>query len=176
MSTFFNFIYNYNNTRQFAFVKQKIADVRIYPISAQDALDGRIGVCDDPSENEKMTAEVAALKENGVIPTLAILRVGERPDDLSYETGAMKRCAAVGVEVRNVVLPADVCQEDFDAALEQLNTDDSVHGILMFRPLPKQLDSERARQMLNPSKASSDGSLKRLARSKRLTQSALMVQ
>ena len=112
--------------------------------------------------NEKMTAEVAALKEQGVIPTLAILRVGERKDDLSYETGAMKRCAAVGVEVRNVVLPADVCQEDFDAALEQLNTDDSVHGILMFRPLPKQLDSERARQMLNPAKdvdGCTDGSL-----------------
>ena len=112
--------------------------------------------------NEKMTAEVAALKEQGVIPTLAILRVGERKDDLSYETGAMKRCAAVGVEVRNVVLPADVCQEDFDVALEQLNTDDSVHGILMFRPLPKQLDSERARQMLNPAKdvdGCTDGSL-----------------
>ena len=102
--------------------------------------------------NEKMTAEVTALKEQGVVPTLAILRVGERKDDLSYETGAMKQCAAVGVEVRNVVLPADVCQEDFDVALEQLNTDDSVHGILMFRPLPKQLDSERARQMLNPAK------------------------
>ena len=112
--------------------------------------------------NEKMTAEVAALKEQGVVPTLAILRVGERKDDLSYETGAMKRCAAVGVEVRNVVLPADVCQEDFDVALEQLNTDDSVHGILMFRPLPKQLDSERARQMLNPAKdvdGCTDGSL-----------------
>ncbi len=112
--------------------------------------------------NEKMTAEVAALKECGVVPTLAILRVGERPDDLSYETGAMKRCAAVGVEVKNVVLPADVCQQEFDAALTALNEDDSVHGILMFRPLPKQLDSEKARQMLNPAKdvdGCTDGSL-----------------
>ena len=112
--------------------------------------------------NEKMTAEVASLKEKGVVPTLAILRVGERPDDLSYETGAMKRCGAVGVEVKNVVLPADVCQTDFDAALTSLNEDDSVHGILMFRPLPKQLDSEKARQMLNPAKdvdGCTDGSL-----------------
>ena len=112
--------------------------------------------------NEKMTAEVAELKAGGIVPTLAILRVGERPDDLSYETGAMKRCAAVGVEVKNVVLPADVCQEDFDAALTALNEDDSVHGILMFRPLPKQLDSEKARQMLNPAKdvdGCTDGSL-----------------
>ncbi len=112
--------------------------------------------------NEKMTAEVALLKEKGVVPTLAILRVGERPDDLSYETGAMKRCAAVGVEVKNVVLPTDVCQADFDAALTALNEDDQVHGILMFRPLPKQLDSEKARQMLNPAKdvdGCTDGSL-----------------
>ena len=71
--------------------------------------------------NEKMAAKAAALKECGVIPTLAILRVGERSDDLSYERGAMKRCEAVGVEVKNVVLPEDVCQADFDQALQQLN-------------------------------------------------------
>ena len=112
--------------------------------------------------NEKMTADVEALKGKGIMPTLAILRVGERPDDLSYETGAMKRCAAVGVAVKNVVLPADVCQADFDEALMALNEDDSVHGILMFRPLPAQLDNERARQMLNPAKdvdGCTDGSL-----------------
>ncbi len=112
--------------------------------------------------NEKMTAEVGELKEKGVVPTLAILRVGERPDDLSFEKGAMKRCETVGVEVKNVVLPADVSQKDFDRALQQLNEDDSVHGILMFRPLPKQLDNEKARQMLNPAKdidGCTDGSL-----------------
>ena len=112
--------------------------------------------------NEKMTAKVTQLKEKGVIPTLAILRVGERPDDLSYEKGAMKRCASVGVEVKNTVLPADASQEDFDQALQQLNEDDSVHGILMFRPLPAQLDNEKARQMLRPEKdvdGCTDGSL-----------------
>lgn len=112
--------------------------------------------------NEKMTREVEELKAKGVNPTLAIFRVGERPDDLSYETGAMKRCAAVGVAVKNVVLPADVSQEEFDKALTALNEDDSVHGILMFRPLPKQLDNEKARQMLNPAKdidGCTDGSL-----------------
>ena len=55
--------------------------------------------------NEKMAADVAALKEKGVTPTLAIFRVGERADDLSYERGAMKRCDGVGVAVKNVVLP-----------------------------------------------------------------------
>lgn len=112
--------------------------------------------------NENMTKEVACLKEQGIVPTLAILRVGERPDDLSYERGAMKRCETVGVEVRNVVLDADVSQEDFDAALTQLNEDDSVHGILLFRPLPKHLDGEKARCMLKPEKdvdGCTDGSL-----------------
>ncbi len=112
--------------------------------------------------NEKMTAEVAALKEKGITPTLAILRVGERADDLSYERGAMKRCDSVGVAVKNVVLPADVDSDTFFATLDELNKDDAVHGILMFRPLPSQLDNEKARQALAPEKdvdGCTDGSL-----------------
>ena len=111
---------------------------------------------------EKMIADVEELKAKGVNPTLAIFRVGERPDDLSYERGAMKRAEKAGVAVKNVVLPADVCQADFDAALTALNEDPEVHGILMFRPLPAQLDNERARKMLAPEKdidGCTDGSL-----------------
>ena len=112
--------------------------------------------------NEKMKNEVEALRAAGIVPTLAILRVGERPDDISYEKGAMKRCAGVGVEVRQVLLPADVSRADFDAALMGLNEDPAVHGILMFRPLPKHLDNEKARQLLAPEKdvdGCTDGSL-----------------
>lgn len=112
--------------------------------------------------NEKMTAQVAQLKEQGVEPTLAILRVGERADDLSYEKGAMKRCEKVGVAVKNVVLPENVEESVFFQTLEGLNQDESVHGILMFRPLPKHIDGEKARQMLNPGKdvdGCTDGSL-----------------
>ena len=68
--------------------------------------------------NETMKADTAALKEKGIVPTLAVLRVGARADDLSYERGAMKRAAAVGIEVRNVVLPEDVDSGTFFAALE----------------------------------------------------------
>ena len=112
--------------------------------------------------NNKTMQEVEELKAKGVAPTLAILRVGERPDDLSYERGAVKRCEKVGVAVRQVVLPADVDQESFDRALTGLNEDPAVHGILMFRPLPAQLDNEKARQMLDPAKdidGCTDGSL-----------------
>ena len=112
--------------------------------------------------NEKMTAEIAALKEKGISPTLAILRVGERDDDISYEKGAMKRCDTVGVAVKNVVLPADVAQEVLMQNVEALNNDKSIHGVLIFRPLPKHLDEEAVRRALKPEKdvdGITDGSL-----------------
>ncbi len=111
---------------------------------------------------EQMKKDVEELRAKGIDPTLAILRVGERPDDLAYEKGAMKRAEKAGVTVRNVVLPENVTQEEFDTALTDLNTDDTVHGILMFRPLPKHLDNEKARKMLAPEKdidGCTDGSL-----------------
>ncbi len=100
----------------------------------------------------RMQGETAAFTERGIIPTLCIVRVGERPDDLSYERGAVKRCESVGVRVQKVVLPADVSQEDFDEAFLAVNRDPAIHGILLFRPLPRHLDGERARQMLDPKK------------------------
>ena len=112
--------------------------------------------------SEELKARSEALQAKGVVPTLAIFRVGERDDDLSYERGAMKRAEQTGVAVRNVVLPADVDSDTFFEALDGLNKDSSVHGILMFRPLPKQLDGEKARQMLAPEKdvdGCTDGSL-----------------
>lgn len=102
--------------------------------------------------NEKSAASAERLRQQGVIPTLAILRVGERPDDLSYEHGAMKRCAQVGVDVVNAVLPADVDSDTFFEKLEELNRDPGIHGILMFRPLPGTIDEERARNMILPEK------------------------
>ena len=112
--------------------------------------------------NEKLTAEVEALKSKGVSPTLAILRVGERPDDISYEKGATKRCATVGVEVENVVLPADVTQDALMKSIDELNDNKNIHGVLIFRPLPKHLDDEAVRKALKPEKdidGITDGSL-----------------
>ena len=112
--------------------------------------------------SEELRARSEALQAKGVMPTLAIFRVGERDDDLSYERGAMKRAEQTGVSVRNVVLPADVDSETFFGTLESLNRDETVHGILMFRPLPKHLDGEKARQRMAPEKdvdGCTDGSL-----------------
>lgn len=110
----------------------------------------------------RMQAETAELIARGVTPTLCIFRVGERPDDLAYERGAMKRCETVGIRVRQVILPQDVNQADFDEAFLAVNRDPEIHGILLFRPLPAQLDGERARKLLDPAKdvdGCTDGSL-----------------
>lgn len=96
--------------------------------------------------------QTSILKEQGIIPTLAILRVGERSDDLSYERGAVKRCEAAGIRVIREVLPEHVEPHIFFGALSTLNIDREVHGILMFRPLPPQLDEKKARRILDPAK------------------------
>ena len=101
---------------------------------------------------ETLQQETEQLKAKGVQPCLAILRVGARDDDLSYERGAMKRCEKVGIAVRSVVLPEDVTQEALMEEVRKLNEDAGVHGVLMFRPLPKHLDDEAVRAALAPAK------------------------
>ncbi|MCR5195666.1 MAG: bifunctional 5,10-methylenetetrahydrofolate dehydrogenase/5,10-methenyltetrahydrofolate cyclohydrolase [Pseudobutyrivibrio sp.] len=104
------------------------------------------------SLNARLAKQAEDLKAKGVTPTLAILRVGERPDDLSYEKGAIKRCQLIGVEVKVVALDENISEKDFFDKLQELNKDITIHGILMFRPLPKHIDSEKARQMLSAAK------------------------
>lgn len=101
---------------------------------------------------ETLQQETEQLKAKGVEPCLAILRVGARDDDLSYERGAMKRCEKIGIAVRQVVLPEDVTQEALMDEVRKLNEDAGVHGVLMFRPLPKHLDDEAVRAALAPAK------------------------
>lgn len=102
--------------------------------------------------NAKLQAEVEALKAKGIAPTLGIIRVGERPDDLSYEKGACKRCETIGVGVQKFVLPEDVTQDELMATVDKVNKDRGIHGVLIFRPLPKHLDDEAVRKALAPEK------------------------
>ena len=93
--------------------------------------------------NERLQARVAALKEKGVTPKLAIVRCGANPSDLSYEKGAESRAALIGVEVEKFLLPEDVTKEALLARIDAINADDSIHGCLMFRPLPKHLKADQ---------------------------------
>ena len=88
---------------------------------------------------ERLRLQSAALQAAGIMPTLAILRIGARPDDLAYERGLEKRAARLGVEVRRKLLPADCGAEAVRAAIVALNRDETVHGVLVFRPFPAHL-------------------------------------
>lgn len=102
--------------------------------------------------NEKTARLVSELREKGVVPTLAIVRLGAREDDLSYERGAVKRCAAVGIETRCVSLPADISGEELEKMLRSLSAEETVHGILLLRPLPPALDETRILRAIAPEK------------------------
>ena len=101
---------------------------------------------------EELAQRAAALREQNITPTLAILRVGARPDDISYETGAMKRCAKVGIAVRQFLLDDGCSREELLAAIRTINEDPAIHGCLMFRPLPDKDMEEAACGLLAPAK------------------------
>ena len=93
--------------------------------------------------NADLQVRTAALREKGIAPTLGIIRVGADPSDLSYEKGATKRAELVGVDVKKFELSADASKEDVLAVIDQVNADESIHGVLMFRPLPKHLRADQ---------------------------------
>ena len=102
--------------------------------------------------NERNAALCEQLKAKSIVPTLAVVRVGAREDDLSYERGVMTRCGKVGVEVKQYLLPADAAQDDLLKVIAEINADDAIHGCLLFRPLPKQFDDRTVRAALAPEK------------------------
>ena len=93
--------------------------------------------------NADLQARTAALREKGIIPILALIRVGEDPSDLSYERGAVKRAELVGVQIRKFLLPANARKEAVMDVIDRINGDETVHGCLLFRPLPKQLRADQ---------------------------------
>ena len=93
-----------------------------------------------------------ALRTKGIIPTLAIVRIGARGGDLAYEKSATNRCNLSGVEVVNRVFDENVTEEEFLAAIREISADDSIHGCLLFRPLPKHISDEKVAEALGPAK------------------------
>jgi len=104
--------------------------------------------------NAKLQAKVAELKAKGIAPKLGIIRCGENPSDLSYEKGATARAELIGVEVQKFVLPEDVTKEALIEQIKAINADATIHGVLMFRPLPKHLkaDQDEICNTLDPAK------------------------
>ena len=77
----------------------------------------------------------AALAVEGVVPTLAVVHVGDAPSAQSYRTQITRQAARVGIAVRDVALPALATAGDLDATLTGLNEDQVVHGVLVQTPL-----------------------------------------
>lgn len=102
--------------------------------------------------SEELVQEIEALKGKGIEPKLTIVRVGARPDDLAYERGALGRCKKVGITTEVKELAEDINQDDFVKELEKLNDDKAVNGILIFRPLPEQLDESVIKYVISPEK------------------------
>lgn len=100
----------------------------------------------------QLTARTEQLTARGVTPTLAIVRVGQRPEDLSYERGALKRCQTIGIAVKQFILSEDSSQQDLLKVIQQVNTDPGIHGCLLFRPLPRHMDEEAVCAALSPAK------------------------
>lgn len=102
--------------------------------------------------SEALAARCQALCQAGVTPTLGLVRVGQRPDDISYETGAMKRCDKVGISVRQFLLPENCSREELLETIQEVNADPGIHGCLLFRPLPRREDEEEVCALLAPEK------------------------
>ena len=101
---------------------------------------------------ERNKQAVSELQSKGITPTLAIVRLGEKPGDLAYERGALKRAEKTGVQVKQFVFPEEMTEESLLDEIEKINRDDSIHGVLMFRPLPKHIDEKRVCEALAPEK------------------------
>ena len=86
------------------------------------------------------------------VPKLAIVRVGENPDDMSYERGATKKLKSFGLDVASYVFPQDMSDEAFKKAFKDINEDDEVTGILLLRPLPRTINEKDIENMIDPKK------------------------
>lgn len=96
--------------------------------------------------------KIAALRADGIVPTLSILRIGARADDVLYESNAVKRCAALGIGTRVVAIPEDAGQTELMSAITEQNRDETVSGILLLRPLPAGYDETAACAAVEPEK------------------------
>lgn len=102
--------------------------------------------------NQKSIASNERLRQHNITPTLAIFRVGKNEADISYEKSAIKKCNEVGVEVIVNTFDLNVSEKEFYKKLDEANNDNSIHGILVFRPLPKQFNDNHLRNYINPDK------------------------
>jgi methylenetetrahydrofolate dehydrogenase (NADP+)/methenyltetrahydrofolate cyclohydrolase len=100
----------------------------------------------------ELTERVAKLKEQGVTPGLAMIRVGEDPASISYVTGKEKAAEEIGVWSETTVLPETASEEELLAKVEEANKAGNVDGILVQLPLPKHINADKVLNLIDPAK------------------------
>lgn len=101
---------------------------------------------------EKIRLDVEELLKENKVPTLAIVRLGNNPGDISYEKSIVKNCESVGIKAKVIEKDEKISTEELSDLLEELNEDNSISGILVFRPLPNHIDEEVIRNKISPKK------------------------
>lgn len=101
---------------------------------------------------ENLKARIQALVARGVTPTVLILRVGNREDDISYERGILKSCEALGIKSHVEPLSVNISMDELIQKIEIANKDQGIHGIMLFRPLPAHLDQDKISKVISPAK------------------------
>ena len=101
---------------------------------------------------EDVKRRVAAMKEQGVIPGLAVILVGDDPASEIYVRNKGKGCEETGILSRTIRMNAAVTQEELEAEIDRLNRDPAIHGILVQLPLPGHLDEAAALAKILPEK------------------------
>lgn len=91
----------------------------------------------------EIVKEMPFWEQNNTVPALITIRLGEKPDDIAYESSATSVLQKLGIDITNLVFSELMEQCDLEDVLEELNEDRKVHGILIFRPLPKHINEEK---------------------------------
>lgn len=99
-----------------------------------------------------VTEKTEVLKKKGIVPGLAIVRIGERPDDIAYEKGAIKKADETGIKVTKIVLEKNISENELIDKIKKLNNDRSIHGILILRPMPSHIDDINICRSIDPKK------------------------
>lgn len=101
---------------------------------------------------EKIADDLAVLSKKGIVPNLATVRVGNRADSVSYEKGVIKFMKGLSIGCESFVFDEDIKKEDFFNRLKEININKGIHGILLFKPLPKALECKETSYIIDPIK------------------------
>ena len=99
-----------------------------------------------------VASEVTALKEKGITPALAVILVGNDPASAVYVKNKEKACFDTGIKPIQITMPENTDEQELLAKIDELNADDSVHGILVQLPLPKHISEKNVIERISPKK------------------------